>query len=309
MPIEVVEIVRCPPNLRAEALALVLCELAPSLRREIAGGLLNADDPHEVANEALYVARRGDQLCGAAWGQRQSGNIAVFWPPQLEPGEMADTAEQLAESVVAVLDGTSIQLTQVFLSAPDPQTVKTLRHVGFLHLADLLYMTCESPKFPLAAPEPAGLDYVPYAGSERSRLMRLIERSYEGTMDCTALNGVRDIDHVINGYQATGVYRPENWLFVRSSGKDVGLLLLSDHPNAHNWELMYIGLVPEARGYGWGRQITRYAQWLARVANVERIVLAVDAANAPAVAMYHDTGFDLWDRRAVYVRFPAASKG
>ena len=41
MAIDAVEIVRCPPERRAEALALVLCEIAPSLRREIAGGLLD----------------------------------------------------------------------------------------------------------------------------------------------------------------------------------------------------------------------------------------------------------------------------
>ncbi len=112
------------------------------------------------------------------------------------------------------------------------------------------------------------------------------------------------LDHVINGYQATGVFRPENWLFVRSGGQDVGVLLLADHPKGRHWELMYMGLVPEVRGRGWGRQITRYAQWLARGAGVERIVVAVDAANSPAVAVYRDTGFELWDQRAVYVRFP-----
>ena len=41
------------------------------------------------------------------------------------------------------------------------------------------------------------------------------------------------------------------------------MLLLADHPKARHWELMYMGLVPEVRGRGWGRQIARYAQWLA----------------------------------------------
>src|SRR5262245_54113582 len=103
MSVEEVEIIRCPAELRAEALRLVLCELAPSLRRDIAGSLLDSDDPHELANEALFIARRGPELRGAAWGQRQSGDIAVFWPPQLEAGEAPSTAEQLAESTVGAL--------------------------------------------------------------------------------------------------------------------------------------------------------------------------------------------------------------
>ncbi|HVT27697.1 MAG TPA: GNAT family N-acetyltransferase, partial [Lacipirellulaceae bacterium] len=71
-----------------------------------------------------------------------------------------------------------------------------------------------------------------------------------------------------------------------------------------HWELMYMGLAPEVRGRGWGRHVARYAQWLARGANVERIVVAVDASNRPAVAMYQHTGFETWEQRAVYVRFP-----
>jgi mycothiol synthase len=180
-----------------------------------------------------------------------------------------------------------------------------LRHVGFRHLADLLYISAESSKFPLAAP-PSELNYVPYDATQRERLMVLVARTYEGTLDCVALDGVRDLEHVIGGYEATGVYRPENWLFVRAGGEDVGVLLIADHPKGRHWELMYMALVPEARGRGWGRQVTRYAQWLARGAGVERIVVAVDGANTPAVAMYRDCGFELWDQRVVYVR---VSKG
>jgi ribosomal protein S18 acetylase RimI-like enzyme len=93
-------------------------------------------------------------------------------------------------------------------------------------------------------------------------------------------------------------------LFIRNAGKDVGVLLLADHPQGRHWELMYMALVPEARGRGWGRQITHYAQWLARGANVERVLVAVDVANTPAVKMYRDCGFEVWDRRAVFVRLP-----
>jgi len=118
------------------------------------------------------------------------------------------------------------------------------------------------------------------------------------------LNGVRDVDSVVTGYQATGNYRPENWQIVRAGGEDVGVLLLADHPKAGHWELMYMGLAPEARGNNWGRQVTQYAQWLARSARVERIVLAVDSVNEPALRMYRSSGFEIWDKRDVYVRFP-----
>jgi mycothiol synthase len=305
MAIDAVEIVRCPAEFRAEALALVLCELAPTLRTVVAGELLETEIGTESGEESLFIARRAAEICGAAWGQWQSGNIVVFWPPQLVAGEDAQTAYALAEAVAGSIDATPAEMMQVFLSAPAAETIRVLKHIGFRHIADLRYMTAEFPRFPLTAP-PGELQYVPYDETQRARLLELVARTYEGTLDCSELDGVRDLDHVIDGYQRTGVFRPENWLFVRGDGRDVGVLLLADHPQGRHWELMYTALVPEARGRGWGRQVTRYAQWLGRTANIERIVVAVDAANWPAVAMYRDSGFEMWDQRAVYVRVPAA---
>jgi ribosomal protein S18 acetylase RimI-like enzyme len=304
MPENSPEIIHCPFERFSEALALVLTDLAPSQRREIAGPLLNVEDAM-LAGESLYVALRGERLCGAAWGQRQSGNIAVFWPPQLVAGENPRTAEQLASAVVRRLDETAVEMTQVLTQSRDAEVARVLTHVGFHHLADLLYLTCEAERFPPERPASCELTFLTYEASLRDRLAQLIERTYVGTLDCTALNGARHIDHVITGYQATGVFRPQNWLIVRVSNVDVGVLLLADHPQLGHWELLYMGLVPEARGYGWGRQISQHAQWLARRAAVERIVLAVDAANEPALRMYRGTGFEMWDRRTVYARFAA----
>ena len=293
----------------AEALTLVLTDIAPSQRGDIARGLLKIDDPAELDNEPIYIALRGEQLCGAAWGQRQTGNIAMLWPPQLAPGEDEQTALRLAEAVVRVLDETAIEMTQALLPSSDAAAAPVLQAVGFDHLAQLLYMSCEANRFPTDPPTASQLEFEPYSGAKRGRLMAIVERTYERTLDCVGLNGMRTISEVITGYQDTGVFRPENWRIVRRRGEDIGVLLLTDHPQARHWELMYMGLVPESRGSGCGAEITQYAKWLAHCAGVERIVLAVDAANMPALRMYRMTGFEIWDRRTVYVRFPAKLRG
>jgi ribosomal protein S18 acetylase RimI-like enzyme len=301
------EIVRCPAELRTEALALVLCELSPSQRREVAASLLNTADENDLAREPLYVARRGDEIRGAVWGQRQPGNVAVFWPPQLAAGEDARIGYSLAEVVVRDLDNAAIVFAQSLLNAPNAETIDVLQHAGFRHLTDLLYLSCEATRFPQSAPHPCEIEFEEYATTQRARLIQVVESTYLDTLDCAALNGARDIDDVINGYQATGAFRPENWFIVRAGGADVGVLLLADHLAARHWELMYMGLVPEVRGRGWGRQIAQYAQWLGRRARVERILVAVDATNSPAAAVYRSTGFEIWERRAVYLRFQAKS--
>ena len=82
-------------------------------------------------------------LCGAAWGQRQPGNTAVFWPPQLVPGEAQEVGHQLASAVVAELDRAEIAMTQVLLPPGDADHVNVISAAGFRHLADLLYLSWE----------------------------------------------------------------------------------------------------------------------------------------------------------------------
>jgi ribosomal protein S18 acetylase RimI-like enzyme len=297
------EIISCPPERRIEALSLVLCDLAPSQRRDIIDRLVHESERPPESPRGLFVALRSRQLCGAVWGQLQPGNTAVLWLPQLIPGEPERTAVQLAEASVRELDRVAVSMSQVLLPSGETAHDPVLHAVGFHHLADLVYLSCEAQRCAAEAIECAQLDWVTYDESQRDRLARVIERTYDGTLDCAALNGQRHIEDVIDGYQAAGVFQAENWRIVCSGGADVGVLLLTDHPVAGHLELVYMGVVPEARGQGWGKQIVRHAQDLARRARVERIVLAVDAVNTPALRMYRSAGFEAWDHRAVYVRF------
>jgi ribosomal protein S18 acetylase RimI-like enzyme len=274
----------------------------------MASPYLSGGDANTAGSESLFVALRGEQLCGAAWGQTQVGNVAVFWPPQLVSGEDAETAHLLARAVVEDLDAKCVDLTQSLLVAPDDQLVGLMKHVGFRHLADLVYLSCEAARFPLVAPDPCEVEFEEYSFDQRPRMTAVIRRTYEGTLDCTALDGVRDMDDVVDGYMATGAFRPENWLFVRNCGRDVGVLIMTDHFGARHRELVYMGLVPEFRGRGWGRQIAHYAQWLTRGARLERLLVAVDAANKPAADVYRATGFEVWELREVYVRARVKSR-
>ena len=107
---------------------------------------------------------------------------------------------------------------------------------------------------------------------------------------------------MVEGYRAVGRYRPEHWFIARLDNEDVGCALLADHSPEPAWELMYMGVSPDVRGRGLGYEITRHAQWLASRENVERLLLAVDALNHPALSMYAQAGFEIWDRRSVFAR-------
>ena len=84
---------------------------------------------------------------------------------------------------------------------------------------------------------------------------------------------------------------------------------LADHPRNRQFELVYVGVRPESRGRGLGLIATRHAQLAARSAKRAKLSLAVDATNEPAVRIYHTAGFEVWDRRSVFLKELKAESG
>jgi mycothiol synthase len=291
-----IEIVGCPPALAVDALSLALADLTPEQRREFA----NVTPGGPV--EALCVALSEGEVVGAAWGQRQPGSTAIFWPPRWRKDADADASNRLACAVAHSLDQAGIRMSQVLLPNRESPAATQLQAAGFDFLTDLAYLTWESAAVADDGVATA-LDFEEYRDSQLDRFVSVIESTYEDTQDCPALGGKRPMDEVLSGYLETGNFRPENWLLVRAGGEDVGVLLLTEHRAARHWELLYMGLTPRARGKKFGRAVVRRAQQMAHNAGAERIVLAVDAENIPAIKMYNETGFVAWERRAVFVRF------
>lgn len=290
-----IEIVPCPAALSRDALTLAMADLTPEQRREFAPAITQAPI------EGLVVALKDNELIGAAWGQRQPGSTAILWPPRFVDTSYEACGKQLVEAVGHLLDAAGIRMTQVLLQDAQSPLATTLKLAGFTRLTELLYLNWEAAATDPVPPEI--LTFETYRDVEAPRLAALVEQTYEATQDCPALGGQRPMQEVLDGYRATGVFSPERWLFVRESQRDVGVLLLTEHAAAKHWELLYVGLVPSARGRRLGCAAVRHAQTLAHAAGAERIVLAVDAENFPAIKMYNETGFTAWDRRAVFVRF------
>jgi ribosomal protein S18 acetylase RimI-like enzyme len=209
-------------------------------------------------------------------------------------------AVALIQAVLAESRSRGISLVQALTQLDVGPAPEAFEQSGFRHIADLLYLVSLNSSFPDADPR-SPLAFEPCIGVERERLLNIVERTYRSTLDCPSLNGVRTIDEVVQGYQSTGVSSQELWTIAKFGADDVGCLLLAEHPAHGNLELAYLGVVPEHRGRGLGLEMVRRAQWIAKSRELERVVLAVDAANDPALRMYATAGFVGWDRRSVWV--------
>jgi ribosomal protein S18 acetylase RimI-like enzyme len=116
------------------------------------------------------------------------------------------------------------------------------------------------------------------------------------------LEGARSLDDIIESHRATGRFVAERWQMGQIPGKpeEASVLLMADVPGRGVWEIVYLGLTPQARGRGLGREILEHALEMARC-HVSRLELAVDCRNIPAARLYQSAGFITRDRRTVHL--------
>lgn len=288
-------VTRCPAHLRSAALRGLHSARSASQSESLAAAIEAAAD--EAAWDGLLIME-SSATEAAVWVQPSAGNTACLWPP---PPDHAD-ADGLFRAAARFVDERRIVLAQMNVAADEPFSRQRMADIGFPHLADLLYLFAETAAPVRSLQLPANVAFVRSTGEQRAHLAQVVARTYEGTLDCPALDGVRSIDDVLSGYQQQGEYLADQWYIVRAGGVDAGVLILANHAATGNWELVYMGVAPEARGRGLGSCIVRFAQDAAARGGAQRVVLAVDAANQPAVVMYGRAGFREWERRAVYAR-------
>jgi len=252
----------------------------------------------------LITAWRDGRITAAALAQVQPGRTALIWPPPVDAQTSAmgmNDARHILEEAYDWIVSRRAVLAQILLTEADASRRGLLERVGFHHLVDLIYLGCvvdPAPHEPPVGP----LRFDCYSPDHHTRFAQVVERTYESTQDCPELNDVRRIDDVLSGYRAVGRFRPEQWLLVRHGDSDAGCLILMDHPEHGNLELVYMGVLPAWRGRGLGTMLLDRAIWLAGRLGRERLVLAVDARNAPAIRVYTAAGLRAWERRVVYSR-------
>jgi GNAT superfamily N-acetyltransferase len=289
-----------PPERRRATVESLLALQGEPAAGLLAESLLRADRGRSTG--ALIEALSEQTPVGCCWGQVHAGRSATVWPPSLEPGEPEDVAVELIEKVCDALARQNVVMAQSLLRLPDVRDGPRLARAGFVHLADLLYLAAapqQSSQQSSQQPPEWPLEFDVCDASD-ARLVSITERTYEATMDCPSLSGLRSIADILAGYRETGRYMPQWWFVARCGNRDVGCVLLADHPQSGVLELVYMGLVRECRGKGLGRELLRHALWVARQSGRRQLLLAVDRRNIPAARLYDEAGFVVWtERRAV----------
>jgi ribosomal protein S18 acetylase RimI-like enzyme len=195
-------------------------------------------------------------------------------------------------------------LAQALLDVSADLDREALLASGFRFLAYLSYLERPLPgPAPRLEPWPAGARVEPYAPARREDLLRILQESYEDTLDCPGLRGLRRTEDILSGHMATGRFDPDLWSLLYLDERPAGALLLNPSAHGRSIELVYLGLAPFARGRGHGRGLLRHGLSQIRRRPERTVALAVDENNAPALRLYRAEGFRRVLRRAALI-FP-----
>lgn len=286
--------------IRKATLMLVLRQIpeqaAEALATVAASGL---DDPGAPPGLLWRAVDETGRLLGAVWAQPQPGNVVAIWPPQWD-NVRPPKPDLLLTAVLATLVKQGFSVAQTLLPDATVPEAASLLSCGFQIAAELCYLSAAARSdLPRRFKT---LRFVPFSPDRRGDMAAILERTYVGSLDCPVLDGLRPTADILDEYEAVGAHRPELWLFAAAEEGEIGCLLLADHPQQNQLELIYMGLVPEVRGRGWGEELAREALRQAARVRRSRVVAAVDGNNLPAVELYRRNGYETWDKRTAMVK-------
>jgi ribosomal protein S18 acetylase RimI-like enzyme len=207
----------------------------------------------------------------------------------------------LVRRSIAWLRERGAKLGQALMHPREAHLALPLERSGFAHITRLWYLRRQLPAAAALPSRTGRLCYQSYAGCDQDRFHQTLLRTYEGTLDCPEVNGVRNLNEVMTGHRAQGSYDPAQWWLALEEGQPVGVLLLSEMPEWMAWDVAYVGVVPEARRRGLGRELLLKALTETQAAGVTQVTLSVDERNRPAWALYTALGFEPYDQREVYL--------
>ncbi|MEX0886071.1 MAG: GNAT family N-acetyltransferase [Phycisphaeraceae bacterium] len=239
------------------------------------------------------------------------GRSAMLFVSPAPSWPAPEAVRQLVAGMCQAQDPAKLRLVQALLEPDQQRTRHMLRETGFTELATLIYMHRRPPASdgvePAAAPgdlgpEHAHLRVYHWDEAYRARFAGAIEASYEQTLDCPALRGLRDIDDVIAGHMAAGVFRPDLWYALYDGERPAAVMLLNDVPQADACELVYLGLAVDYRGRGLAHRLLEHGLRRVGAMGGSRLMLAVDERNEPAMRLYRGLGFVETGRKCAMIQ-------
>ncbi len=245
--------------------------------------------------------RKGRMECACAAVITPGRTALLYLPPDRVARRHPASYQQMLRTARDMLWPRPVILTQALVPTGSPNTEQVLTRAEFRFLAELVYQERRVDAAPGTARIRDDLTFVTYAEATHALFIEALERSYEDSLDCPALTGLRATEDVLATHRAAGRHDPALWCVACAGDAPMGVLLLSQVLRRPALEVVYMGVVSSARGQGIGHALLARAVGECAARHMSAITLAVDDANHPALRMYQQWGFTEMARRRAWI--------
>lgn len=278
--------------------------MAAAARRTAARRFIEYASTNRISLDSMWAwLTDGGELLATVLAVPSPGRTCMVFVS--EPMQRRDTARAalVVQHALTRMAARECDLAQSLLEFSEDGKRNAMIDGGFRALARLSYLQRPVPTHRQAPPinPPGTVRFRPFSDEIAEDVMMCLDESYEGTLDCPELRGLRKTRDILAGHRATGAFEPECWTLMYIDDAPAGVLFLNPSPGSRSIELVYLGLAPPARGQGYGRLLLRHGLSLIAGRRERLISLAVDERNAPALSLYMSEGFKRALRRLALI--------
>jgi ribosomal protein S18 acetylase RimI-like enzyme len=271
-----------------QALSLILGSAGTPAGNQQVLEFLQFASQRGINTNDLWVIVAGGRTVWAILPIVSPGHTALLFTPSTRPPDI-DVGPLIESACINVIER-DVHLAQVLVDPPDKAIRSLYAGLGFREMAELVYLHVGTLRPVVPEDLPENFWWQTYSPATHPLFEQAILESYQKSLDCPALNGMRDIGDVIAGHKASGEFNPRFWFVLTERDMPRAILLLSRVPRTDTAELVYLGLAPQVRGRGIGDIAMRQAIWAVREMNLTRLTLAVDSQNSFALSLYYRHG-------------------
>ncbi len=229
-----------------------------------------------------------------------AGSVATFMtsPPTQTNKEQLILLLQNAKKDAAQK---GIATAHAMLGEDDLLAVHLFEQAGFINLATLHYMQWIAPTSHPHLAQTTTATFCETSSFAPNILETILKETYVGSRDCPAIHGKRDISNIIKSHQGFDPNDLSLWFVILHKNKPAGVLLLNQPKDEQYLELAYLGITPTMRSKGLAKQAMDHAVNHAIERRCNKIILAVDGSNTPAIALYKKAAFqEIAKRNAMF---------
>ena len=313
LPDDGMQIVHVNPTDRSALLHAVsrLVTVSRRLDEGAAMHFLDYADRNRIRLDHLYAAVEADgTILATALAVPNPGRTAMVFATRMgrergiARGRLDATGRVIDRACESVAAG-GARLAQALLEPRERRERQIFERVEFEPIATLSYLQRTAVRRLRSSEEidwPSNTTLETYRDDNREAFLNVLEESYEGTLDCPALCGLRSTSDILEGHRATGLFDAALWTLLRIDSRPVGILLMNPAADRQSIELVYLGVAAHARGGGLGERLVKHGIAIAASRPERTITLAVDEKNAPALRIYFRAGFRRLLRRVALIR-------